>query len=37
MKIFAINGSPRPRGNTFQLIEMVFDTIKEEDNTVTTS
>lgn len=36
MKVLAINGSPRPGGNTFQLIEMVFDAIKEEDNTVET-
>lgn len=36
MKVVAINGSPRPRGNTFQLIEMVFNAIKEEDNTVET-
>ena len=35
-KILAINGSPRPKGNTFQLIEMVFTAIKEEDNTVET-
>jgi len=35
-KVVAINGSPRPRGNTFQLIEMVFNAIKEEDNTVET-
>jgi len=34
MKVVAINGSPRPYGNTFQLIEIVFDAIKEEDNTV---
>ena len=36
MKVIAINGSPRPKGNTFQLIEMVFNAIKEEDNTVET-
>ena len=36
MKVVAINGSPRPNGNTFQLIELVFDAIKEEDNTVET-
>ena len=35
-KIVAINGSHRPKGNTFQLIEMVFTAIKEEDNTVET-
>ena len=36
MKVVAINGSPRPKGNTFQLIELVFDAIKEEDNTIET-
>ena len=32
MKVVAINGSPRPKGNTFQLIELVFDAIIEEDD-----
>jgi multimeric flavodoxin WrbA len=36
MKVIAINGSPRQRGNTFQLIEMVFNAIKEEDNAIET-
>ncbi|MFX1273615.1 MAG: flavodoxin family protein [Promethearchaeota archaeon] len=36
MKVLAINGSPRPKGNTFQLIEMVFDSIKEESNVIET-
>ncbi|MFX0029806.1 MAG: flavodoxin family protein [Candidatus Hermodarchaeota archaeon] len=36
MKVIAINGSPRPNGNTFQLIQMVFDAIKEENNTIET-
>lgn len=36
MKVIAINGSPRPKGNTFQSIDLVFDAIKEEDNTVET-
>ena len=34
MNIIAVNGSPRPKGNTSQLIEMVFNAIKEEDNTI---
>ncbi len=36
MKVIAINGSPRPRGNTFQLIKMVLKAIEEEDNTIDT-
>ncbi|MHA2392713.1 MAG: flavodoxin family protein [Promethearchaeota archaeon] len=36
MKVVGINGSPNPRGNTFQLIKMVFDEIKEENNEVHT-
>jgi multimeric flavodoxin WrbA len=36
MKIIGINGSPRQKGNTFQLIEMTFDAIKEECNEVQT-
>lgn len=36
MKVIAINGSPRPNGNTFQLIQMVFNAIKEENNTIET-
>jgi multimeric flavodoxin WrbA len=36
MKIIAINGSPRPNGNTFQSIDLVFEAIKEEDNKVET-
>ena len=36
MKLIAINGSPRPNGNTFQLIQMVFNAIKEESNTIET-
>ena len=36
MKVLAINGSSRPKSNTFQLIEMVFDSIKEESNVIET-
>jgi multimeric flavodoxin WrbA len=36
MKVVGINGSPNPRGNTCQLIEMVFDGIREENNEVQT-
>jgi len=36
MKVLALNSSPRPQGNTTQLIEMVFDEIKKEDSTVET-
>ncbi len=36
MKVIAISGSPRPRGNTSQLIEIVFNAIKEKDNTIET-
>ena len=36
MKVIGINGSPNPKGNTFQLIEMVFDGIKEEGNEIKT-
>lgn len=36
MKVVGINGSPRLKGNTFQLIEMVFNAIEEENNTVQT-
>lgn len=36
MKILAINGSPRPKGNTSQLIEMVFEAIKAENDKIET-
>jgi len=36
MKVVGINGSPNPKGNTCQLIEMVFDGIREENNKVQT-
>ncbi|MFX1376380.1 MAG: flavodoxin family protein [Promethearchaeota archaeon] len=36
MKVIGINGSPNLKGNTFQLIEMVFDGIKEENDGVQT-
>ncbi|MFX1450363.1 MAG: flavodoxin family protein [Promethearchaeota archaeon] len=36
MKVLAINGSPRPEGNTAQLIEMVFIAIKKENENIET-
>ena len=36
MKALAINGSPNKKGNTFQLIEMVFNAIKEENPNIET-
>jgi len=36
MKVLALNSSPRPKGNTTQLIEMVLDAIKKEDSTIVT-
>lgn len=36
MKVIAINGSPRVKGNTFQSIEIVFNAIKEENPEVQT-
>ncbi len=36
MKVLAINGSPRPKGNTTQLIEILFDVIKEENSEIHT-
>ncbi len=36
MKVLAINGSPRPEGNTAQLIEMVFKAIKKENENIET-
>ena len=36
MKVLAINGSPRPNGNTNQLIEMVFEAIKAENDKIET-
>ena len=30
MKVFAVNGSPRPKGNTYQMIRMVLDVLEEE-------
>ncbi|NHI93387.1 MAG: flavodoxin family protein [Candidatus Lokiarchaeota archaeon] len=36
MKVLALNSSPRPNGNTSQLIEIVFNAIKEDLQTVET-
>ena len=36
MKVLAINGSPRPKGNTAQLIKMLFDTIEKENDKIET-
>lgn len=36
MKVLAINGSPRPNGNTTQLIEMVFKAITKYDDKIKT-
>ncbi|MHA1299380.1 MAG: flavodoxin family protein [Candidatus Helarchaeota archaeon] len=36
MKVLAINGSPHKQGNTYQLIQMVFDAIKEENPEIET-
>lgn len=36
MKVLAINGSPRLKGNTTQLIEMVFNAIKGENEKIET-
>ena len=36
MKVLALNGSPHENGNTFQLIEMVFGAIKEENPDIET-
>ena len=36
MKVLAINGSPRPKGNTTQLIEMLFEAIIEENDKIET-
>ena len=36
MKVLAINGSPNLEGNTYQLIQMVFEAIKEENPNIDT-
>lgn len=36
VKVLALNSSPRPKGNTTQLIEMVFDAIKAENAAIET-
>lgn len=36
MKVLAINGSPRPKGNTAQLIEMFFEAVRKYNDKIET-